>query len=191
MSGEFIAVYKDVFSKDYCNLVIDRMEKAFKLGYGFSRQESEDYLRHDKDDNQIYPNALIDAHAVFSDEISHEFNKQFWDVCYAQYADKFSILKQQSAHTIHGNKLQKTSVGGGYHLWHCEHSATSPERLLAYIVYLNDVEEGGETEFLYQHSRLKPTQGTVVIFPAGFTHTHRGNPPLSNTKYIMTGWVEY
>jgi len=24
-----------------------------------------------------------------------------------------------------------------------------------------------------------------------FTHTHRGNPPLSNTKYIMTGWLEY
>jgi len=60
-----------------------------------------------------------------------------------------------------------------------------------WMVYLNDVEEGGETEFLYQHKRLKPEQGTLVIWPASFTHTHRGNPPLSNDKYIVTGWTEF
>ena len=60
-----------------------------------------------------------------------------------------------------------------------------------YILYLNDVEEGGETELLYQSMRFKPEAGTLLLFPAGFTHTHRGNPPLSGEKYIMTGWVEY
>ena len=58
------------------------------------------------------------------------------------------------------------------------------------IVYLNDVDEGGETEFLYYPRRVKPQAGRVLLFPASFTHSHRGNPPLSNTKYIMTGWVE-
>jgi hypothetical protein len=53
------------------------------------------------------------------------------------------------------------------------------------------VQEGGETEFLYQHMRVKPEQGTLVIWPAAFTHTHRGNPPLSNEKYIVTGWTEF
>jgi hypothetical protein len=59
------------------------------------------------------------------------------------------------------------------------------------MAYLNDVEEGGETEFLYQKKRVKPVKNRVVVWPAGFTHTHRGNPPLSNAKYIITGWVEW
>ena len=58
------------------------------------------------------------------------------------------------------------------------------------MLYLNSVTEGGETEFLYQKRRIKPQQGRLVIFPAGFTHTHRGNPPLSGDKYILTSWVE-
>lgn len=61
---------------------------------------------------------------------------------------------------------------------------------MAFIVYLNDVEGGGETEFLYLGRRVSPVQGRLVIFPAGYTHTHRGNPPLSGEKYILTGWIE-
>ena len=58
-------------------------------------------------------------------------------------------------------------------------------------MYLNDVEEGGETEFLYQSRRVKPKRGRLAIWPAQFTHMHRGNPPLSGDKYVITGWVEY
>ena len=58
------------------------------------------------------------------------------------------------------------------------------------MMYLNDVDDGGETEFLYQKKRIRPKQGRVLIFPAGFTHTHRGNPPLSGDKYILTSWLE-
>ena len=57
------------------------------------------------------------------------------------------------------------------------------------MIYLNDVEEGGETEFLYQKIRIKPKSNMGLIWPGGFTHTHRGNPPLSGTKYILTGWI--
>jgi hypothetical protein len=54
---------------------------------------------------------------------------------------------------------------------------------------LNDVEEGGETEFYYQDKKIKPKAGRMVIAPSGFTHTHRGNVPTSNDKYILTSWV--
>jgi hypothetical protein len=59
------------------------------------------------------------------------------------------------------------------------------------IIYLNDVEDGGETEFIYQSTRVKPKKGTVVIAPSSFTHTHRGNPPLNGEKYIFTSWIEF
>ena len=84
---------------------------------------------------------------------------------------------------------QKTLQGQGYHVWHFENSSyQNSRRSVVWTVYLNDVEEGGETEFLYQSVRIKPKRGTVVIWPAHFTHIHRGNPPLSGDKYIATGW---
>ena len=57
------------------------------------------------------------------------------------------------------------------------------------ITYLNDVPAGGETEFLYQGIRIQPKKGTTIIFPAAYTHMHRGNPPLGCTKYIATTWA--
>ena len=65
-----------------------------------------------------------------------------------------------------------------------------PKAFIRYMAYLNDVEEGGETEFLYQSIRVKPKQGTMVC-PSSFTHTHRSNPPLKGDKYMINGWVEY
>ena len=57
------------------------------------------------------------------------------------------------------------------------------------MIYLNDMPEGeAETEFLYQKKRVGPTRGTVVIWPAGMTHVHRGNPVYTQDKYILTGW---
>lgn len=189
---DFIGIYENAFSPKYCEEAIELIDKAHMAGYGATRQEVKDMDSLSKDDLQLFPSDLLQASSVFPREFHTEFDRVFWGECYKDYAEKYSILNNLPKHTVHGNKLQKTNVGQGYHIWHCEHgTGEMMHRILAYIVYLNDVEEGGETEFLYQHKRFKPKQGTVVIFPAGFTHTHRGNPPLSNTKYIMTGWVEY
>jgi len=86
--------------------------------------------------------------------------------------------------------LQKTEPYGGFHNFHCEDTSWNCSlRTMAWMVYLNDIEEGGETEFIYQQVRIKPEQGTVLIWPGGYTHMHRGNPPIS-TKYIATGWYQ-
>jgi len=119
------------------------------------------------------------------------FNDAFWSIAYKQYAEEFDTLVDYSPHKIFNIKIQKTDLKGGYHIWHAENSDVAAcKRLLVFTVYLNDVKEGGETEFLYLSRRVKAKAGTICIFPSSFTHTHRGNPPLSNTKYIITGWVE-
>ncbi|WP_251358462.1 2OG-Fe(II) oxygenase [Kangiella sp. TOML190] len=95
--------------------------------------------------------------------------------------------------------LQKYEKGkGGYFHWHSEHyphpqdpHQDSLHRTLLWMFYLNDVEEGGETEFYFQKIRSKPKQGSLLIAPAGFTHTHRGQKPISDDKYIFTSWVLY
>jgi len=110
--------------------------------------------------------------------------------CFSSYVKDFPYLVQlrdewASCHTI----LQMTQPTGGYHVYHCENNAwCNVTRTVAWMIYLNDVEEGGETDFLYQKVRVKPTKGTALFWPGGFTHIHRGNPPISNNKYILTGW---
>ena len=59
------------------------------------------------------------------------------------------------------------------------------------MVYLNDDCEGGETEFNYLSKRVKPKKGTLLMWPTGFTHTHRGGMVVSGNKYILTGWIYY
>ena len=73
---------------------------------------------------------------------------------------------------------------GGYPYWHCElypkigdsHGETL-HRVLLWSVYLNDAFAEGETEFLHQQRKVVPQTGSLLIAPAGFTHTHRGNMP--------------
>ena len=88
-------------------------------------------------------------------------------------------------------KIQKTLPTEGYHVWHIEHGKgyNNEPRAFVFSIYLNDVEEGGETEFLHFSKRVKPKTGRIVIWPAGFPYVHRGNPPLSGKKYILTSWM--
>lgn len=92
-------------------------------------------------------------------------------------------------------QMQRYRKGeGNYNYWHCEtfpqKGSTEPlHRALLFMYYLNDVKEGGETDFYYQERSLKPKAGQMVIAPAYFTHTHRGRTPVSNDKYILTSWI--
>ena len=105
-----------------------------------------------------------------------------------EYASIFNAIQEIPLRSTR-QKLQKTKKRGGYHAWHCEQASyDTASRVLTWSIYLNDVAEGGETEFLYQSKRIKARKGKICIFPAGFTHVHRGNPPLSGDKYILTGW---
>jgi hypothetical protein len=94
-----------------------------------------------------------------------------------------------------GINLQRYFAGeGGYPYWHSEiapkaHSDDNLHRVLLWTIYLNDGFEDGETEFLYQQRRIVPKAGSLLIAPAGFTHTHRGNMPRGGNKYIATSWV--
>ena len=57
------------------------------------------------------------------------------------------------------------------------------------MIYLNDVDEGGETAFFHQDLKIKPEKGKMVIFPPYFTHMHKGMCPISNDKYICNIYI--
>ena len=109
--------------------------------------------------------------------------------CLHHYTEQYEILKNTPFEYKY-SKLQKTRPTQGYHTWHHDACAPDTYRKMVVIIYLNDGYGGGETEFLYQSLRIEPKMGKVIIFPAGWTHTHRGNPPLHGNKYILNGWIE-
>ena len=91
--------------------------------------------------------------------------------------------------------LQRYTGGqGGYPYWHCElypkdATAETLHRHVLWTIYLNDGFDAGETEFLYQQRKIVPKAGSLLIAPAAFTHTHRGNRPAGADKYIATSWI--
>jgi len=119
-----------------------------------------------------------------------EVNNNLLEKAFTPYINDFPYLQDQGTDWCSGSVLlQKTEPLEGYHAFHCENSNWAyRHRVLAWMIYLNDVEEGGETEFLYQQLKIKPRRNIAVIWPGSFTHLHRGNPPISGTKYILTGW---
>jgi hypothetical protein len=188
----FVGVYEEYFSAQFCDNLVEYFEWCNKNNKTFSRPEREAV----KKDDSVCLNPICAEEINFSfpniQNYLEEFNDTFWNVCHKDYFEKYSVLADYDRHTIFTYKVQKTDPAGGYHIWHCEDGAKNfSERVGVYILYLNDVEEGGETEFLYFSKRIKPKKGTLLIFPPNYPWAHRGNPPLSGTKYIMTGWLEF
>jgi len=167
----FIGIYTEAVPLAFCNTLKDYVDKSTLV--------SND--RGEVKDKRI----SVDS---FNPEIGDEL-MQFVNNCLLRYTHEYPYLK--GGDYVSGSvNLQKTAPTEGYHAFHSENHAWRAEgRTLAWMVYLNNVSEGGETEFLYQKRKVKPSKGTVVIWPAGFTHLHRGNPPMTD-KYIATGWYQ-
>ncbi len=188
----FILQYDNLFSMQECQQFIDSFNRMERAGFTITRQKQGD-RETVKNDNQFYFSDYLSGMELDISDLAPQrmLVERFWNVVYPAYSEKYGILNQMANMTIRLTKIQKTEVGGGYHIWHNEDDGPQYMRRVAtFILYLNDVDEGGETEFLYYPKRVKAKAGRFILWPAGYTHTHRGNPPISNTKYIVTGWME-
>jgi hypothetical protein len=187
--NDFIWIKENAVDSAKCKNLIDVFEHYDKSGLTVSRQQNAEAGKLQKEDcalcyNWAYGFGFEDPMGMtVSEEIMESFK---------EYSTEFSSL-DECALCIKHFKIQKTKPGQGYHMWHHEAGNEHTSRRVAvFTLYLNDIDEGGETEFLYQSKRVSPKVGRIVWWPASFTHPHRGNPPLGDeTKYIVTGWVEF
>jgi len=192
---EHIALFKNVYPDGYCKHLISEFDRLESGGVGANRQKGENALKHAKDDYQI--GVHIKHHSLINFENANTADLFFEGLqnCYDVYTEKYSVLKEAGNLRATHMKMQRTSPGGGYHIWHCEQNGgVTSSRALTYMLYLNTLapEDGAETEFLYQKKRFNPVENTMVLWPAAYTHAHRGNPVLGETcKYIVTGWFYY
>ena len=111
-----------------------------------------------------------------------------------EYKKKYTWANVTSPWQIEAVNLQKYNPGGAYFNWHAERTGGGPiagNRHLVFMTYLNDVTDEGETAFFYQNVKVKPQKGLTLVWPVDWTHTHRGCPSMTQTKYIATGWFRF
>ena len=184
MINDFIAVYEDAVSVEYCEKFIGYIDHYVEHGIIIKEPFDSDHKDHST--INFHNDARYDM--LSGDNLPLTFLPMVKDYV-DDYLDRYSLLKHEVM-LMFDVKAKKIPIGGGFHRWHYENGGlqVSPRKLVVQL-YLNTVEEGGEPEFLYINKRVKAKQGTLIIFPAAFTHTHRGNPPIGQDKYILTTWV--
>jgi len=157
--------------------------------FGRGDEVVEDRTQKSCTELEIIPEDFYDALPV------HEYFQELQKVI-TKYIEEYPYCNHYSAwKVVESIKIQMYSPGESFSIWHTERAVChmpSTARHLVFMTYLNTVEEGdgGETEFYHQQKKVRPEKGKTVIWPADWTHTHRGLE-ASQPKCIITGWFNY
>lgn len=186
MTSNFIETYPNVLTPEQCQEACDRIDDII------SRPEPGSGCVLSDDSNRTDWNIFTSRYGSLKsteDRIVDSLMKGWRSYNKLYGASSKSFFEVFNA----GWKFQRSDTGGGFHKWHYEQGSgrTSSSRFAVWMIYLNTVEEGGKTDFKYQDVSFTPTAGTLVIWPAAYTHVHRANPDLVGKKYIATGWFNY
>ena len=116
-------------------------------------------------------------------------------LCVSKYIEKYPMANEYAAwKPIESPNIQHYKPGEAFHAYHTERYSNDTfiaSRHLVFMTYLNDVFDGGETEFFHQKLKVRPEKGLNLIWPTDWTYTHRGIPSPTEDKYIVTGWYSF
>ena len=178
--SDFIYVERSALPKSFCNNVIEKFEQDDRKRQGqvgggvcLEIKRSSDLSISELDDWESYDQAFF--------RCLNNGLKKYLRFLPEEYI-KNKALSELGNDT--GYQIQKTQPGD-YYIWHHDQTKT---RLVTFIWYLNDVKDGGYTEFI-DGTRIQPETGKLIIFPATWDFLHRGVSPKTETKYLCTGWV--
>ena len=178
-------IFVDKIDEGVCKNLINIFEcneKFHFTGQVYGGQDKDDYVDlYQKNSTDL---ELSNFNLPVIDEYYNCLQKLL--IGYTQHFSQVNTLPSFEPTTA---RIQKYDKDGHFNSWHYERGAGhTMKRCLVYMTYLNTVEDGGETEFLYQNRKIKPEVGKTIIWPSEWTHTHRGLKPNSGFKYISTGW---
>ena len=168
--------------------IIDFFENNKQLQKKGSTAKGVEIKRKKSTDITISPNRLSDPkYKVFQDYFS-ELQK-----CFMDYRDQWPFIKEFLTRINVGPfNVQKYYPGDHFAALHSERTGLSTlHRIFAFMTYLNNVDDGGTTDFHYYGLKIKPEIGKTLIWPAEWTHAHTGSVLKSGSKYIITGWFDF
>ena len=177
---QFIHLIEGAYSKESCNDLIDFFETNIK------------FAAPGKAGNEKLNNLEICLGIDFNKPSSTGLEFVLSNML-SQYKEKFPLIDSDMGDWYVSSSCQfaKFEPNNYYNHIHCEHGKTVPNRIFAWMMYLNDIKDGGGTYFHHQNFTTKPVAGNLYIWPAGWTHMHVGVNAPKEIKYTLTGWVEY
>ena len=129
-----------------------------------------------------------------SGDMYEEYALKILNPCIDLYIEKFPMCNHYAPWGIIDDvNIQYYKPGAGFHAWHterCQAHYPSVSRHLVFMTYLNDVTDGGETEWYHQKIKVRPQKGLTIVWNSDWTFTHRGLVS-SEDKYIVTGWFNF
>ena len=167
---------------DLCDEIVSLCETEKKSFFSIEK-ESPTSLR-----NYFYSNFLALKGDDLRERYFSELNKVL--LCYKnKYTFSDSVYFYELGQDY---KIQFYESNQCYSVMHCENMGTpnTTDRHLVFMTYLNDIYDGGETEFFYQKIKMKPKKGLTLIWPSAWTHTHKGHL-TKEKKYLITGWYKF
>ena len=177
----FIEIYDDALSVENCDKLIDYFNKSPQAEGMLSGR----ILDPTQKQSTELINSYFTSHEIVFRLISPTLQK-YTD----KYIEKYIPLKHVKKWGVDDEFTLKKFEGedDGFKVWHMEHSIHNPYRILVWMFYLNDAQSG--TEF-FHHPNIESKKGRLVIWPAGWTHYHKGVTPNKGIKYIMSGWYSF
>lgn len=111
------------------------------------------------------------------------------EACLSDYLSRSPILRSFDLMAT-GYKIQMYPKNLGRFRWHADSvGRNAGDRVVAMVLYLNDVEKGGETEFFHQGIKISPKAGHLALFPAAWNYMHCGHTPESGNKYVISTFI--
>ena len=180
-------IFSDRVSDQMCDKIINYFENTTEKNQGtIAIPGADDILKKSKISQEI----KLDPQSWLYDEYIIELQN-----CLNRYIEKFPFCNYYGSFSILENiKIQKYPMGGGYLDFHTERGSKefpNSSRHLVFMTYLNSIIEGGGTEFVHQNLIIDAEKGKTIIWPADWTHTHRGIAAENNEKIIVTGWYNF
>ena len=173
-----------------CDRLIKLHMESPNTGPGYISQDGKQY----QIDTSVKDSTDLSVHDYFLYPEVADYIAELLQIV-GGYQTHYEAVNQYSPWAmIEPVNIQHYKPGGAYRSWHSERTSAHPitsTRHLVFMTYLNDVTDDGQTEFYYQDLSVQPKKGLTLIWPADWTHTHRGVPSMTQEKYIITGWFNY
>lgn len=191
MKDKFI--YENDFSlcPKLCEEVIEMFEKSSNKYDGMTIGGVNKKVKDTTDLVISKSGKWTDIYECLENELKYNISKYKSSV-QGKYADsQFNIINYDHLEMT-PFMVQRYIQNEGKYLYHNDFhmdKSKSIYRVMTYVFYLNDVIEGGETEFFGGEIRIQPKRGKLILFPSSWTFPHCGKMPISSNKYIITGWI--